>query len=58
MDEAANRLNRFFDSSVALMKVMARACGHAHLNQFAIDDIGTWHQQMSVLSGIRFTGVQ
>jgi len=58
MDEAANRLNRFFDSSVALMKVMARACGHAHLNQFAIDDIGTWHQQMSVLSGIRFTGIQ
>lgn len=57
VDKAAVRLNRFFDSSVALMQVMARACGHSHLNQFDSTDIGTWNKRMSELSGICFTGV-
>ena len=33
MDEAAQRLARFFGASVELMKVLARACGHTHLHQ-------------------------
>lgn len=57
IDQAAKRLSRFFDSSVELMQVMARACGHSHLNQFAQEDIGSWHKRMSELSGIRFTGL-
>ncbi len=56
IDEAAERLNRFFDSSVALMKVMARACGHDHLNQFNPEDIATWNKEMSDLTGIHFAG--
>jgi len=56
VNEAAKRLNRFFDSSVELMQVMARACGHSHLNQFNQQDIATWNQQMSGLSGIPFAG--
>ena len=31
---AAQRLNRFLGASVSLMQVLARACGHTHLDQF------------------------
>ncbi|MCU7852754.1 MAG: CDGSH iron-sulfur domain-containing protein [Candidatus Thiodiazotropha sp. (ex Monitilora ramsayi)] len=57
IDEAAKRLNRFFDSSVELMSVMARACGHGHLNQFTHEDISTWDKRMSEISGINFSGL-
>ena len=33
--------NRFLRASVELMQVMARACGHTHLNQFNADDLTT-----------------
>ncbi len=56
VDEASIRLNRFFASSVELMTVMARACGHDHLNQFNQDDIATWNKQMAELAGIAFAG--
>lgn len=56
IDEASIRLNRFLTSSVALMKVMARACGHDHLTQFKQDDIATWNKQMAELAGITFAG--
>ncbi len=55
---AAERLARFLGASVELMKVMARACGHDHLNQFNTTDITTWKRQMADLSGIRFGGVK
>lgn len=56
IDEAANRLARFFTSSVELMKVMARACGHNHLSQFNQDDITTWNKRMADITGITFAG--
>ncbi len=56
VEEAANRLNRYFDSSVKLMQVMARACGHTHLNQFNHEDITTWSKQMADLTSIKFAG--
>ena len=31
VDESARRLANFLSASVELMKVLARACGHAHL---------------------------
>jgi glutamate synthase domain-containing protein 2 len=57
INEAAHRLARFFDSSVELMQVLARACGHSHLNQFSVDDLSTWNKNMSDLSGIRYAGI-
>jgi hypothetical protein len=39
------------------MQVMARACGHDHLNQFERDDLATWKRDMALLSGVRFAGV-
>jgi hypothetical protein len=56
VDEGAARLARFLTASTELMKVMARACGHTHLNQFCRDDITTWKREMADLAGIRFAG--
>ncbi len=33
VDESARRLQRFFETSVELMKILARACGHSHLRE-------------------------
>ena len=56
IEEASARLNRFFTSSVELMKVMARACGHDHLSNFNKHDIATWNYRMAELTGIKFAG--
>ena len=54
---AAKRLERFFLSSVEVMQVMARACGHRHLNQFTIDDLTTFKSEMQQLTGIAYGGI-
>lgn len=57
IDHAAKRLNNFFQASVELMQVMARACGHSHLNQFCLDDLTTWNREMAHLSGVTSGGM-
>ncbi len=57
VDEAAERLNRFLRASVSLMQVMARACGHASLSDFNVDDLTTWKSEIAQLTGVRFSGV-
>lgn len=56
IDKSANQLFNFFSASTELMKVMARACGHNHLNQFNQNDITTWKKDMAYLTGIKFAG--
>ncbi|MDW3176902.1 MAG: glutamate synthase-related protein [Acidimicrobiia bacterium] len=56
VEEAAVRLQRFFDSSVELMGVLARACGHASLSDFTIDDLTTFDRNMADLAGIHYGG--
>ncbi|GAA5214780.1 glutamate synthase-related protein [Corallincola platygyrae] len=58
VEDAAARLNNFFNASVELMSVMARACGHNQLSQFNIDDLATWKREMAYLSGVRYGGVK
>ena len=58
VEESAKRLDNFFRASVELMKVMARACGHGHLNEFQLNDLTTWKQDMATLSGISYGGVR
>lgn len=55
--EAAQRLNRFLRSSVELMQVMARACGHDHLGGFGPDDLVAWKRELADLSGVSYGGV-
>lgn len=57
VDQAAIRLQRFFEASVELMQVMARACGHEHFRQFTVEDLTTFKKDMSELSGVPFGGV-
>jgi nitrite reductase/ring-hydroxylating ferredoxin subunit len=57
VDKAAEQLNSYFRAATELMQVMARACGHDHLNRFCIDDLTTWKREMAALSGIAYGGV-
>lgn len=57
VDEASQRLARFFEASTELIKIMARACGHSHINQFSTNDITTWKKEMHELTGIPFGGL-
>ncbi len=56
VDKSAQQLHNFFNASTELMQVMARACGHNHLNQFNKDDLATWHREMAWLSGVKYGG--
>ena len=58
IDKSANQLNNFFSASTELMKVMARACGHNDFRQFNQDDLATWHRDMALLSGVKFSGMK
>jgi glutamate synthase domain-containing protein 2/CDGSH-type Zn-finger protein len=57
IDKSARQLARFLQSSVQLMQVMARACGHTHLSQFNPNDITTWKKEMAELTGVQYAGV-
>ena len=57
IEESAKRLERFFEASVELMKILCRACGHTGLDQMSIYDLTTWKKDMADLSGIPYAGV-
>ena len=57
VDEAAERLARFFAASVELMQVLARACGHTHLKDFRQTDLTTWKREVAYLTGVPYGGV-
>ncbi|GGE53278.1 glutamate synthase-related protein [Actibacterium pelagium] len=57
IEKSARQLANFFDASVELMQVMARACGHDHLSKFNANDLTTWKRDMADLSGVAFGGV-
>ncbi len=56
VDEAAERLARFFGASVELMKLLARACGHSRLADFRIEDLTTWKRDVAYLTGVHYGG--
>ncbi|HEY7865792.1 MAG TPA: glutamate synthase, partial [Psychromonas sp.] len=56
IEKSSRQLFNFLDASVELMSVMARACGHQHLNQFNKNDLATWHSDMAMLSGVNYAG--
>ncbi|NNF92821.1 MAG: FMN-binding glutamate synthase family protein, partial [Boseongicola sp.] len=47
VEKSAQQLANFFEASVGLMQVMARACGHDHVSGFNADDLTTWKREMS-----------
>lgn len=58
VDRAGEQLARFLTSAVELMGVLARACGHARLSDFAPDDLTTFHREVADLTGITYAGVR
>jgi glutamate synthase domain-containing protein 2 len=54
---AAERLARFLGAAVDLMKVLARACGHTHLDQLSLNDLTTWDREMAYLAAVPYGGV-
>jgi len=58
IDKSSQQLSNFFQASVELMHVMARACGHTHLNQFNKRDLATWSYDMARLSGVLYSGFE
>lgn len=56
IEKSSIQLGNFFNASIELMQVMARACGHDHLEQFEKDDLATWHREMALLSGVKYSG--
>lgn len=58
VDESAKQLANFFDTSVELMQVLARACGHDHFAKFSADDLTTWQREMADLSGVSYGGIR
>ena len=54
---AAERLTRFLSTSVELMAVLARACGHDHLSQMEPADLTTFDRELHHLSGIAYGGL-
>ena len=58
VEKSARQLTNFFEASIELMQVMARACGHDHLSKFNHDDLTTWKRDMAEISGVNFGGIQ
>jgi glutamate synthase domain-containing protein 2 len=57
VQKSAEQLRNFLEATVHLMQVLARACGHSHLNQFCLDDLTTYQRDMAYLTGLRYGGV-
>ena len=57
VDEAGERLARFFTASTELMKHLARACGRARLGDLSLEDLTTWKRDVAYLTGVPYGGV-
>ena len=57
VEKSAQQLTNWFEATVELMKILARACGHDRLSAFSADDLTTWKRDMAHLTGIRYGGV-
>ena len=57
INESAKQLQNYLEATTSLMKVLARACGYSHLNQYNQNDLTTFKIDMAKLSGIKYGGV-
>ncbi|MFT5085942.1 MAG: glutamate synthase domain-containing protein 2 [Candidatus Latescibacterota bacterium] len=57
VQSSAKQLSNYFEATTELMKILARACGHSHLNQFCSADLTTWKRDIAYLTGVHYAGV-
>ena len=58
VDEAAERLARYFAAATELMTVLARACGHRSLRDCTTMGLTTVARERGARAGIRYGGVE
>jgi glutamate synthase domain-containing protein 2 len=57
IEKSAVRLKNFFEASSELMSFMARACGHDSFEKFNKKNLATWHREMALLAGVKYSGM-
>ena len=57
IEKSAQQLTNYFEATTELMQVLARACGHDHLNQFCAEDLASWKKEVANLAGIAYSGI-
>jgi len=57
IDKGSLRIKNFFGSSIHLMKLLSRACGHDDFKKFSVRDLTTFKKEMHELTNISFGGV-
>ena len=57
IERSAERLDSFLKATVEVMQILARACGHTHLQGFELRDLTTWKRDIAELTGVRYAGV-
>ena len=55
--KSSKQLYNYFTATKELMEVLARACGHADINEMNLDDLSTFDYDMHRLSGVPYAGV-
>ena len=58
IESSAQQLYNFLHASNELIKVIARSCGHQHIEQFNFDDLSTYDLEMHHLTGIKYAGIK
>ncbi len=58
IEKSAERLENYLSATTQLMSVLARACGHSHLNQFEIRDLTTWKRDIAYATGVAYAGIR
>jgi glutamate synthase domain-containing protein 2 len=56
IDESAKQLQNYFEATNDLIKIVARACGIAHIKEFNQNDLSTFNREMYHLTGINYGG--
>jgi len=57
IESSARQLANWFEATVGLLQVLARACGHDHLSKFAHRDLTTWNRDLAYLTGVNYAGM-
>ena len=57
INQSAKQLANFFNATNHLIKVVARSCGHDHVNKFNFNDLSTLNFEIHQLTGINYAGI-
>ena len=57
IEKSAQQLANYLHATTELMQILARACGHDHLNKLRLADLTTFNRDMAHLSGVPYGGV-